>query len=315
MTTQTAEFDPKAFRRALGNFATGVTVITATTPDGVQTGVTANSFNSVSLDPALVLWSVMKNSGSVEIFDQASHFAVNVLAADQIHLSNHFARPADDKFAGIDYEKGFGNAPLLPECAARFQCENYQKLDGGDHWILVGKVVAFDDIGRAPLLYHGGAYSAVIPHAGVKPKDSDASQAGLEKNEQRLNNNYYYLMIQALKRYQAGYQPLQLATGLRVIEARMVMTLNDFGSLSARSLEQLISMPDQDLQAAVEILKRKEWLAVSGTGEEEMLSLTAAGHQQAEVLWNISRERQQQVFAQFSEAELATFCKVLEAIN
>ncbi|MFK4753529.1 flavin reductase family protein [Oceanobacter antarcticus] len=181
--TQTAtDFDPKAFRRALGNFATGVTVITACTPNGVQTGVTANSFNSVSLDPALVLWSIMKSSASVDIFEQASHFAVNVLAADQINLSNHFARPSDDKFARIDYEKGLGNAPLLPGCAARFQCEKYQRIDGGDHWILLGKVVAFDDIGRAPLLYHGGAYSAVIPHTVIphndrKPGDSNQQTA------------------------------------------------------------------------------------------------------------------------------------------
>ncbi|WP_221801544.1 p-hydroxyphenylacetate 3-hydroxylase reductase component [Oceanobacter mangrovi] len=304
-------FDPKAFRRALGNFATGVTVITATTPDGQQTGVTANSFNSVSLDPALVLWSIMKNSGSVEIFDQASHFAVNVLAADQIPVSNHFARPSDDKFAGISYSKGLGDAPVLPDCAAVFQCENYQKLDGGDHWILIGKVVAFDDNGGAPLLYHGGAYSAVIPHAGVKPKDSEATAAAEAKNQKRLDNNLYYQMLQAVKRYQTGYQPLQQSTGLRTVEARMILTLNDFGSLTASELEQRISMPDQDLQAAVEVLKRKEWLAMN----EDQLSLTAAGTEQAETLCKIASDRQQQVFGQFSDEEMATFRKVLDAIQ
>jgi len=309
------EFDPKAFRRALGNFATGVTVITATTPDGQQTGVTANSFNSVSLDPALVLWSIMKTSGSVEIFEKATHFAVNVLAADQINLSNHFARPSDNKFANIDYEKGFGDAPLLPECAARFQCENYQRIDGGDHWILIGKVVAFDDVGRAPLLYHGGAYSAVIPHAGVKPKESEASEIGQQKNEQRLNNNLYYQMIQAVKRYQVGYQPLQLATGLRTIEARMILTLNDFGSLGATELEQRIGMADQDLHAALETLQRKQWIAVETADGEETLSLTDAGKDQAETLWKVANDRQQEVFGQFSEEELATFHKVLNAIQ
>ncbi|WP_369856962.1 p-hydroxyphenylacetate 3-hydroxylase reductase component [Candidatus Thalassolituus haligoni] len=310
--TQTAtDFDPKAFRRALGNFATGVTVITACTPNGVQTGVTANSFNSVSLDPALVLWSIMKTSASVDIFEQASHFAVNVLAADQINLSNHFARPSDDKFARIDYEKGLGNAPLLPDCAARFQCENYQRIDGGDHWILIGNVVAFDDIGRAPLLYHGGAYSAVIPHAGVKPKDSDASSKGEEKNAQRLHDNLYYQMIQAVKRYQTSYQPLQLATGLRTIEARMIMTLNDFGSLAASELEQRIGMPDQDLKAALDTLKRKEWIAAS----DDILSLTRAGIEQAATLWKVANDRQTDVFGQFSAEDVATFRKVLDAVQ
>lgn len=304
------EFDPRDFRRALGNFATGVTVITACTPDGVQTGVTANSFNSVSLEPPLVLWSIMKNSGSVEVFDNASHFAVNILAADQIPVSNHFARPADDKFADIAYEKGLGNAPLLQDCSARFQCESYQKLDGGDHWILVGKVVAYDDYGRAPLLYHGGAYSAVIPHAGVKPKDSEATDAGQQKNDKRLGDNLYYQMLQAVKRYQTAYQPLQLATGLRTIEARMLLNLNDFDTLSTQGLEERIGMPDNDLQAAVETLCRKELLARSG----DQLSLTTAGVEQAETLWKIANERQEEVFGQFSEEELAIFRKVLEAV-
>ena len=139
-------FDPRAFRRALGNFATGVT---------------ANSFNSVSLDPPLVLWSIDKRSNSHAVFEEASHFAVNVLAADQVHLSNNFARPREDRFALIEYEPGEGGSPVFADCSARFHCEKYQQVDGGDHWIMIGKVVAFDDFGRAPLLYHQGAYAEV----------------------------------------------------------------------------------------------------------------------------------------------------------
>ncbi|MBM96329.1 MAG: flavin oxidoreductase [Oceanospirillaceae bacterium] len=310
MSSQISEaVDPKALRAALGNFATGVTVITACTPDGDKAGVTANSFNSVSLDPPLVLWSIMKSSASVKIFDQASHFAVNVLAADQINLSNHFARPSDDKFASVDYENGVGNAPLLPDCSARFQCENHERIDGGDHWILIGKVVAFDDVGRSPLLYHGGAYSAVIPHSGAKPQVAETDASGI--TEKLLENNLYFQMIQAVRRYQASYQPLQLATGLRTIEARMLMTLNDVGSMSAQSLEQLIGMPDQDLYAALETLKRKEWVAQS----DDSLSLTSAGNAQAEALWKISIDRQQAVFESFSDDEMATFQKILSAIQ
>ncbi|MGH8486191.1 MAG: flavin reductase family protein, partial [Pseudomonas sp.] len=146
--------DTRAFRRALGNFATGVTVVTAASADGRKVGVTANSFNSVSLEPPLILWSIDKRSSSHEVFEAASHFAVNVLAADQIDLSNNFAKPKDDRFAGIEFEAGEGGAPLLADCAARFHCEKYQQVDGGDHWIMIGKVVAFDDCGRSPLLYH-----------------------------------------------------------------------------------------------------------------------------------------------------------------
>ncbi|MBS7675311.1 flavin reductase family protein, partial [Vibrio cholerae] len=86
---------------------------------------------------------------------------VNVLAADQVHLSNNFARPREDRFALIEYEPGEGGSPVFADCSARFHCEKYQQVDGGDHWIMIGKVVAFDDFGRAPLLYHQGAYAEV----------------------------------------------------------------------------------------------------------------------------------------------------------
>jgi len=150
--SDSCRFDPRAFRRALGNFATGVTVVTAATASGRKVGVTANSFNSVSLDPPLVLWSIDKRSNSHEVFEEASHFAVNVLAADQVHLSNNFACPREDRLGG---------SPVFADCSARFHCEKYQQVDGGDHWIMIGKVVAFDDFGRAPLLYHQGAYAEV----------------------------------------------------------------------------------------------------------------------------------------------------------
>ncbi len=310
----TTAFDPKAFRRALGNFATGVTVITATAKDGQQAGVTANSFNSVSLDPPLVLWSIMKNSGSVEVFDNASHFAVNVLAADQIDISNHFARPSDDKFSSIDYEKGLGDAPLLSDCAARFQCANYEKVDGGDHWILIGKVEAFDDYGRAPLLYHGGTYSAVVPHMGAAQKKADVDAAAAEQadadREKMLDNNLYYQMLSAVKRYQRGYWPMQQASGLRVAEAHLLMVLKDLGSVSFSAMVDYLLMPDQDLAPSVEKLKRKAWINV----QDEQLTLTEEGIHQAEAYWQLSEDYQEKVFGDLTDEELAVFRKVLKKI-
>ncbi|WP_345798436.1 flavin reductase family protein [Castellaniella sp. MT123] len=155
--------DSRCLRRALGNFATGVTIMTA--HDGTRTvGVTANSFSSVSLDPPLILWSISKRSGSYPVFEQASHFAVNVLAADQITVSDQFAHPCDDRFAGVEYRQGRGRCLLLEGTSAGFQCEKFQTLDGGDHWILIGRVIAFEDHGRAPLLYHQGSYATALPH-------------------------------------------------------------------------------------------------------------------------------------------------------
>ncbi|MEQ5871870.1 flavin reductase family protein [Sagittula sp. NFXS13] len=159
-------FDPRAFRAALGCFATGVTVITAQA-DGKRVGVTANSFNSLSLDPPLILWSLVKTSSSYPTFAAASHFAVNILAHDQIDLSNQFACRSDDKFAGLDVAEGHGRCLLLPDTCATIQCSRENILDGGDHWILIGRVTDFAASEHAPLLYHRGGYSMARPHPQV----------------------------------------------------------------------------------------------------------------------------------------------------
>lgn len=308
MTTSVSAIDPRAFRRALGNFATGVTVITAATPDGHKVGVTANSFNSVSLDPPLVLWSIDKRSGSYEVFEQAAHFAVNILSADQIDLSNQFARPRDDKFAGVIHELGEGGAPMFPDCAARFQCEKHQQIDGGDHWILIGKVLAFDDFGRSPLLYHQGAYSMVLPHTRMTEKT--VGQPPSSAFQGRLSDNLYYLMTQAVRSYQSNYQPRQLATGLRTSEARMLMVLENDAGLSLCDLLREVAMPVREIEQAVDILKRKGLVVDT----DERYVLTPAGIEQAEALWRIASEQQDKVFGAFSEEQIETFKAMLKAV-
>ena len=301
-------FDPRAFRRALGNFATGVTVVTAADASGRKVGVTANSFNSVSLDPPLVLWSIDKRSSSHGVFEEASHFAVNVLAADQIDLSNNFARPKDDRFAEIAYAPGEGGAPVFADCAARFHCEKYQQVDGGDHWIMIGKVVAFDDFGRSPLLYHQGAYSMVLPHTRMTRRDE--SQPPSSHFQGRLNHNLYYLMTQAVRAYQSSYQPRQLSTGLRTNEARMLMVLENDARLSAGDLLREVAMPVREIDDAVANLKRKGLV----DDDEHGVRLTAAGIEQTEDLWAIAREQQEKVFAEFSQDQIDTFKTVLQRL-
>lgn len=153
-----ANIDYRALRDALGAFATGVTIITAQGGDKRDVGVTANSFNSVSLDPPLVLWSLNRSSRSLEAFTSAGYFAVHILAANQKELSMRFASREADRFAGMPFKRGCGGAPLLPDCAARFQCRLAFVHDGGDHVILVGEVLEFEDCDRTPLIFHRGQY-------------------------------------------------------------------------------------------------------------------------------------------------------------
>ena len=153
------EFDCRAFRDALGCFATGIAVVTACAPDGSFVGLTVNSFNSVSLDPPLVLWSLDLGSPSLDAFRNATHYAVNILAAGQEEISQRFAMRAADKFGDLDVCTGFGGVPLLHGCCAWFECANEAQYPGGDHLIFLGRVERFSaDAARAPLLYHGGRY-------------------------------------------------------------------------------------------------------------------------------------------------------------
>lgn len=297
-------FDSKSFRRALGNFATGVTIMTAQNAQGVKVGVTANSFNSVSLDPPLILWSIDKRSSSYEVFAEASHFAVNVLAADQIDLSNKFARSKDDKYANIDFELGAGQAPVLKECSAVFECERFNIVEGGDHWIIIGRVVNFQDNGRSPLLYHQGAYSSVLPHPSLNTK-AETDEAVFPG---RLYDNMYYLLTQAARAYTNDYQPKQLASGYRTSEARMLLVLESKTATSKDCLQREVAMPAREIEQAAEILIRKGLMVDA----EKTYELTAQGVQAAHMLYQIAENHQKEVFEKYSDQDKALFKRMLK---
>jgi len=148
------EIDLEEFRRVLGHFATGVAVVTALDSQGTKVGMTISSFNSVSLDPPLVLWSVAKDSLSYDVFVQAKYFAVHVLAMHQKDLVNRFAQSGEDKFDQFDCREGIDGVPILPEFAACFECSTEYVYPGGDHKIIVGRVHSFEEQDADPLIVH-----------------------------------------------------------------------------------------------------------------------------------------------------------------
>jgi flavin reductase (DIM6/NTAB) family NADH-FMN oxidoreductase RutF len=161
---QPPSFSTTEFRSALGMFATGVTIVTARAADGQVIGLTANSFNSVSLDPPLVLWSLSRAAGSLAVFSAGSHYAINVLAADQKVLAERFAMRGADRFSGVTFDEGAGGAPLLHGAAATFECFNRSRYEEGDHVIFVGEVERCSwRAGASPLLFHGGRYFTELP--------------------------------------------------------------------------------------------------------------------------------------------------------
>jgi flavin reductase (DIM6/NTAB) family NADH-FMN oxidoreductase RutF len=157
MTITNPKVEPNRMRAAMSRFATGVTVVT--TFDGrKREGLTVNSFSSLSLDPALVLWSIRKNAPSVATFLRAEGFAVNVLAASSRNLSQHFATPRPDKFLGVAYTEGWSGCPVLTGNLALFECRKVQTIEGGDHLIVVGAVLNLSYADDVPLIFSSGRY-------------------------------------------------------------------------------------------------------------------------------------------------------------
>jgi flavin reductase (DIM6/NTAB) family NADH-FMN oxidoreductase RutF len=156
-------FDSREFRDALGQFATGVCVVTAS-PEGWEPfGMTVNSFASVSLDPPLVLWSLQNDSEMFDAFDKTSRFGVNILRADQQDLSNQYAKKGDHSLTAEHFEMGDSGTPVMPASLVSMECELEARHPGGDHVILVGRVTSFTQReAGAPLLFCAGAYRQLV---------------------------------------------------------------------------------------------------------------------------------------------------------
>lgn len=148
----------RAFRACLGQFATGVTVVTCGAADGHPCGITANSFSSVSLEPPLVLWNIAKISNSLRDYLNAKHFAIHILAENQETLSRHFARSDHTLFDDVEFSNSDAGVPILPGCLAVFECSTHQIHDAGDHYIVVGHVDQFIWDRNQPLLFFSGNY-------------------------------------------------------------------------------------------------------------------------------------------------------------
>lgn len=160
--------NPREIRNLLGQFATGVTIITTRSQDGRKIGMTANSFSSLSLDPPLILWSLSKTAPSLPDFIEAQHFAIHMLAQEHHHLSGHFARGAEDKFAGISHQECAVGVPLLSDALATLLCRNVNQYEGGDHLIFIGQIEHYQQRAGEPLLFHAGKYRIASEHPELK---------------------------------------------------------------------------------------------------------------------------------------------------
>ncbi|AOS98309.1 p-hydroxyphenylacetate 3-hydroxylase, reductase component [Microbulbifer aggregans] len=153
--------EPLQLRQVFGQFATGVTIVTTGSETGEAVGMTVSSFNTVSLEPPLILWCIDKKTGCFEAFNHCEHFAIHVLSQEQEALSSLFARRGVEKFSSLDHHFSEHGVPLLHEYCARLQCTLTARHEGGDHLIMVGRVDTMHTQDRSPLIFHRGHYARI----------------------------------------------------------------------------------------------------------------------------------------------------------
>lgn len=160
-STYPASFDARDLRDVLGRFATGVTVITTLSETGVPLGLAVNSFASVSLDPAEILWSITSKAPSRPAFERHGAFAVNIMAQEDKEQTLRFAKPIDDKFEGVDWRPGWRDVPVLTNALATLECDVKDMVECGDHHIIIGSVRSIDSRDGDPLVFFRGGFTSL----------------------------------------------------------------------------------------------------------------------------------------------------------
>ncbi|MGH8461252.1 MAG: flavin reductase [Stenotrophobium sp.] len=309
--TQDTAFDTRNFRSALGNFATGVTIITTRCDDGSPVGITANSFNSVSLEPPMVLWSLAKNSRSLPAFDAAKHWAVHILAANQEALSNRFAKSGADKFAGLDTAIGIGGSPLLDGCATRLQCSTAFRYEGGDHIIFVGRVLGFDHNPVAPLVFHGGSYAVATRKTNsVTASRSESRHPAAGWSE----DNLAYLLGRAYFQLYGRIHKLVRLSGLSDLQYFTLATLILRDRQTLAGINQVFAYSGMQVTPdVVHALAEHGWLYSDGSGDNARHMLTDQGRQLTLRMIAAAEAVEADVLGEFGEFEALSLRNLLRS--
>ncbi len=294
-----SSIDPRDFRNALGQFATGVTVITSLDQQGGAVGVTASSFNSVSIDPPLVLWSLAKDSNSLQAFQSCGYFCVHVLGASQEDISQRFASRGVDKFADIDWQAGEGGVPLLSEFAAQFQCKTTYQYEGGDHVIFVGEVLSYEKTDEPPLVFHRGRYALAKNKASdQKPGEAVDLAAG------RFDDNFFlYLLSRAHYQSSAKLRGVWEQAGLNHSQYLSLTMLGMSSGLSWQDLHDRIEhtghAPDLSTMREMQQLG-----LITETLDGHQFAITVKGRELYLALLAVSKTLEEELLQDFSAAEV-----------
>ena len=311
MQTARSSFDPRDFRRALGTFATGVTIVTARAQDGTPVGITANSFNSVSLEPPMVLWSLANTARTREVFSTSTHWNVHILSNAQEHLSDRFARAGEDKFAGLALDESAFGAPLLKDCSARFQCRSAFQYEGGDHTIFVGEVLAYDSCALPPLLYLTGEYALASRRAAPVSTEPQADLAGASYSEDLLG----YLLGRAHFQFMHHLRPALLAYQLSDADFFVLSLLSVRSPLSQADMAAYLSYTGVHFDAAMcQAMLARQLLtaAPEEAGRADRWQATAHGRQAIAAVLALATQAEDALVARLGEIEAAALRNLLK---
>ncbi len=278
-------FSPRDLRDALSTFATGVTIVTAQDAESNPIGMTASSFNSVSMDPPLILWSVTKTALSASAFKAAPHFAIHVLATDQTDLANRFARSGEDKFSGAEYRLDDNDVPCIEGCATRFDCRSWATYEGGDHWIIVGEVVAIERAKKEGLVFGGGAYATASPLTVLANTTANETTG-----ESEIESLLFYHLSRAY--HQMGHQFHEAVrnNGLTLAEWRILANLYGNTCVSHENLTARTFLDPQSLSDALASLSDEGLCTLSANGDTALATGTDAGSARVKKLFELGGE-------------------------
>lgn len=297
--------DGRAFRRSLGQYATGVAVIT-TRHGETLAGMAVNSFAAVSLDPPLILWSIRRESGSAPAFLEATHFAVNVLSADQVEVSQAFGASRPDKFSAATWSAGAHGVPLLNNAIAHLECRRESVHEGGDHLILVGYVERHARFAGEPLLFTQGQYAVPQSHPHLAP--SPASTPG--QLSYRLDSSFLGLLNATHHHLSMLFDEHRQSFGVTVASGRILHRLYE-RSLDIRELEKTTYLGC----AAVEDALRDLLAQGHVVQEERRFSLTASGREKRQALAERATRFIQDRLSHIPASDVATAQRVLQVLQ
>lgn len=279
--------DEREFRTALSSFATGVTIVTAAGEEAAV-GMTASSFNSVSMNPPLVLWSVTKTTPSAEQFRCAAHYSIHVVGAEQQALAMQFATSGIDKFSGVEYSTDEHGVPQLSQCVARFDCKQWAVYEGGDHWIIVGEVLNLEKSNAESLVFCEGAFGTINPirQSGDHPADQHSDI------ESPVDHLLLYNLARAYRQMSRQFHASVRDSGLTIPQWRILASLYGRVERDFADLQQRTFLDKDALDDAITVLAR-EGLCQRKTGGQRITG-TESGHERVRHLFDLGRAQELQ---------------------